>query len=552
MSACSKVRKDRRERLHRDEKGAILILAAVGLVVAMIAAGLAVDVGRLASDARTDQKVADLAALDAIRVAPASYSAAALASATRNSFPTTSGYSVTAVEGLKVGTGCQSAPGAGSVCVTVTSPNTNAFPFLGGRTSMTRSAVASNTAFGGFMIGSSLVTIDTARSGLLNSFLGGMLKGSSLSLSAVSWQGLAAGNVTLDAFRTQLASMGFSVGTVSQLLATNLTVNQVLQATANALTAQGGVANLALATQLNTLRAGITNTTQITLGSFMHVSQGADNAALASDLNVFQLLTASAEVANGSSFIDIPDVGIAVPNTLSTRVKLQVIQPPQFYFGPVGGSVSTAQIDLTVTPSLNLPVTIPGLNGVTVTGTFPVKVTGAGATGTLKAASCSGSSGITVTVDPTAFAGSISANLNARVALSILGIAIPIADVNIPTTQVVPTTDGGASDLSFSYPSQFPPPLGTETSKHAGSQPVGLSTLTQVSAGTPTVSLLGATPLPVPIGTVVSAVLSALSPVLANVDNQVMTPLLQALGLDVGSADVTALGLTCAVPSLVG
>ena len=70
-----------------DEKGAILVLAAVGLVVAMIAAGLAVDIGRLASFARTDQKVADLAALDAVRVLPTNPTAAAAASAARNGFP---------------------------------------------------------------------------------------------------------------------------------------------------------------------------------------------------------------------------------------------------------------------------------------------------------------------------------------------------------------------------------------------------------------------------------------------------------------------------------
>ena len=69
-----------------------------------------------------------------------------------------------AVEGLKVNGACQATPGAGSACVTVTSPHTNHFPFVGGRNSMTRAGVASNTAFGGFMIGSSLATFDTSRS----------------------------------------------------------------------------------------------------------------------------------------------------------------------------------------------------------------------------------------------------------------------------------------------------------------------------------------------------------------------------------------------------
>lgn len=539
---------------RRDERGAILIVATVGMVIAMIASGLAIDIGRLAQEAREDQKIADMAALDAVRGAPVDYQALAEASALRNGFPLGSpGYSLTAIEGGKVSGACEAVPGAGSACVTVTSPHENKFPFLTGRDSMTRAGVASNTAYGGFMIGSSLATIDTARSNILNSVLGGMLKGSALSLSAASWQGLVAGDVTLDAFRTQLAAMGFGVGTVEELLDADVTMAQLLQATAGALNNEGGVANAALATQLVSLAASVTNTTQFSLGDFMHVSQGADNAALASQLNVFQLVTGSAQVANGNAFVEVPDIGVTVPGVASTRVRLQVIQPPQFYFGPVGGSVSTAQIDLTVAPTLNLPLSVAGLAGVAVTGAFPVRITGAGATGTLSAASCATPAGITVTVDPTAISGSISASLTARVSLSVFLLGtIPIADVTIPTSNVVPHTDAPPSDLTFSHPTEFPPPDGTMTSKHTGSQPLGLNGLTNITVGSPSVQLLGLTPLPIPVGNVVTAVVNALDPVLANLDNNVMTPLLDALGLDVGSADVTALALQCDTPTLVG
>jgi uncharacterized membrane protein len=536
-----------RRRRARDEKGAVLVMAALGLVVAMVAAALAIDIGSLAQDARQDQKVADLAALDAIRGTTATFTTLAQTSAARNSFPTGTGYSVTAIEGGKLGNACQSLPGSGSVCVTVTSPYKNKFPFVGGRTSVTRTAVASNTAYGGFMIGSSLATFDTSRSAILDRVLGGMLRGTNLNISAVSWSGLAGGNVTLEALRFQLASMGVSAGTVSQMLAANITAAQLMQATAQALALQGPTAATSL-TALNALRAQITATTltTFTLGDLMHVSQGADNAALASQLNVFQLVTGAAEVANGSHLIDVSDIGITVGSVLSTKVSLQVISPPQFYFGPVGGSVTTAQIGLTVTPKLNLPVSVAGLTSVTVTNDLPVHITGAGAVGTLTAAGCGASPGITVTVDPTAFGGSATASLNARVGL----LGIPIADVTIPTTNVVPSTNGGAANLTFNYPSEFPPPAGTTTSKHTGSQPIGLSTLTQITAGTPTVQLLTLTPLPIPVATLVTAVTAALAPVLANVDNLVMTPLLQALGLDIGSADVTALALQCNTPTL--
>jgi uncharacterized membrane protein len=541
-----------RRRPARDEKGAVLVLASMGLVIAMIAGALAVDIGGLAQDARQDQKVADLAALDAIRGTPANFLSLAQASAARNGFPTGTGYSVTAVEGTKSGNSCPatSVAGAGTVCVTVTSPYKNNFPFVSGRTSVTRTAMASTTAYGGFMIGSSLATFDTSRSAVLDRFMGGMLRGSGLSISAVSWSGLAGGNITLDALRFQLASMGFSVGTVSDLLAANLTAAQLMQATAQALALQGPTAATSL-TALNALRTQIaaTTLTSFTLGQFMHVAQGADNAALASQLNVFQLATASAQMANGNNFIDVPSVGISLPvgsGVVSTAVKLQVIQPPQFYFGPVGGSVSTAQIDLTVTPKLDLPISILGLVGAHVKNDLPVHITAAGALGTLSAASCATSPGITVTVDPAAFSGSATASLDVYASVLVLG-DIPI--LRIPTTNVVPSTNGGPSDLTFSYPTQFPPPLGSTTSKHAGSQPIGLQSLTTFTAGTPVVLNAVAAPL---LGSIVTTTINALSPLIGQVDNVVLTPLLQALGLDVGSADVTALALQCNTPTLSG
>lgn len=57
----------RKEIRASGERGSVLILSTVCLVIAMLAAALAVDLGRLASDKRTDQKIADLAALDAAR-----------------------------------------------------------------------------------------------------------------------------------------------------------------------------------------------------------------------------------------------------------------------------------------------------------------------------------------------------------------------------------------------------------------------------------------------------------------------------------------------------
>src|SRR5205085_6871777 len=50
-----------------DESGSILVLSVVGVILAVISTALAVDLGRLAQEKRSDQKVADIAALDASR-----------------------------------------------------------------------------------------------------------------------------------------------------------------------------------------------------------------------------------------------------------------------------------------------------------------------------------------------------------------------------------------------------------------------------------------------------------------------------------------------------
>lgn len=540
---------------RKEERGAVLILAGVGLVIAVIAASLAVDTGFLASDKRSDQKVADLAALDAVRDL-ANYSSRATDSATRNGFLPAPGpnYTVNAVLGdvAPSGAACgfKVVPNAAgkAVEVVVSSPRKPFFPLVGQATRTVKAcAVASAEPMGGFSIGSALATIDTDRSAILNRFMGGILRGSSISTGLVSWQGLVTGNVTLEALRYQLGTMGFSVGTVDELLNANLSLAQLFQATAQALTAQGPT-GAAQATILNTLRGQITATTLTTfkLGRFFTVQQGANDMALGSTLNVFQLVSASAQVANGSNLIDVSDVGITVPGVLTTKVGLKVIEPPKFYFGPKGVSVTTSQVELTVTPSLDLPISVLGLVGTRVKQSLPIKITGAGATGTLADVNCGTPSTMTVSVDPSAFSGSASTTL--RVYADVIPVGnIPILD--IPTTSVVPTTDGGPSDLVFNYPSQFPPPLGTETSKHAGSAPVGLNGLMTFTPGTPTV--LNAVALPL-LGTIVSSTMSALSPLVGQVDSRVLTPLLSVLGLDVGAADVTARALKCGTPGLVG
>ena len=174
-----------------------------------------------------------------------------------------------------------------------------------------------------------------------------------MNLSLVSWQGLATGTIGLSALQMGLANMGFSVGTVSQLLSANMTVAQLFQATASALTLAGDTANANL---FNTLRIAATSSVQMTLGGILQVAQGSDTNALSSSLNLFQLITGSALLINGNNTLSLSNVGVTVPGVTSTALSLKVTELPQMYIGPVGGSVSTGQVELVVTPKLDLNV----------------------------------------------------------------------------------------------------------------------------------------------------------------------------------------------------
>lgn len=513
------------------------------MVVAVVAAGLAVDLGTLAQEARRNQLVADLAALDAVRLLPSDPTPAAEASATRNDFPFAGPDHDIVVEwaptiGGPFTSSPSELPAATAVRVTATSVHNNTFALVSDEKTVSRRAVSRIRPEAGFTIGSSLVNLDSASSTLLNPLIGQALNGS-VNLSLVSWQGLADGAIQLSALQTELANLGFSVGTVEELLSARLTAAELFWATANALELQGDTAN---ASVMEELRLAATSSFQMTLGDLLHVEQGSESTALGAGLNLFQLVTGTALVVNGTNTLSLSDAGITVPGVLSTGIELHVTELPQTYIGPIGGSVSTGQVELTVTPDVEVDVSIDG-TVLRVTGDLPVSLELAGATGTLSGADCSG---IAVTADPHAFQG--QAELTTLTASTLLGIALLEMDV----TSFTPSIDGPAQDLTFTYPSEFSPPA---FSKHVGSRPIGLEGLTTFTVGDVRVldlaslNLLGLTE-----EQVVEAVLAILPELIGDVDEEVLTPLIAALGLDIGGADVTALldALRCDLPALAG
>ncbi|MGH9150809.1 MAG: pilus assembly protein TadG-related protein [Acidimicrobiales bacterium] len=519
-----------------------MILAVPGLVLAMAASALSVDIGRHALEKRRNQSVADLAALDAARD-PLTAQAAAEAAAERNGFRlSTPGNTVTAEVG-SVDAANTFTPGAGESAVRVSIASQVDYIFAPGSRRVTARAVATihDPKRAGFAIGSSLAGIDTTKAPLLDAVLGQMMGGSA---DVVGWQGLLGSHVTLGELHAELVEAGAHTGTPEEFLDAEITLAQLAQATADVLTNKGD-SNAALYAGSYGIVAQSKNSATFSLGELMMLDLSSRGAVTAGEINAFQLLTASAIVANGTNTVAVPDAGVSVPGVSNTSLSLQVIEPPVWVAGAQGVTASTAQVRLTVTPTLDLPISVTGLIDPMLSGALPFAIEAAGAQGTLSGITCPDpAGGIVVTVDTKPFSGAASTTLRASDATG------PLLD--IPTMGTVPETTPSSTDLAFSYADEFWP---TAPSKRAGSVPVGLGGLASFTQeGDPTV--LGV--LTVSILDIVNGAYAALGPLMDDLDTTVVSPLLSTLGVSIGASDVTAVKgefTGCDVPpypSLVG
>jgi uncharacterized membrane protein len=563
-----------------DERGAILILGAFGLLLALVASALAVDLGRQASEKKSDQLVADLAALDSVRelepillsvpgvtvpAVIANATDAAKASAARNGFdPAAAGHSVTAEVGSVDGQNVFTPNTATVNAVRVIVGSSMDYIFAPGGKDLRATAVsrlASNqgppcagcggnpgqagctnpctgSALGGFDLGSALASadFDAVSAPVINRVFGQMIGGNA---DVLSWKGLGDANVSMAALSHELGALGLDVGTPQKLLAADMTLGQLFTATANALDQQGGsAAQAALFRGSAGIIAQSTNTTTFKLSKIMSFDQG--NGATVADANmkVRNLVVAAAEAANGANIVSVPTAGVAVPNVSNTALTLQIVEPQKHIFGAIGATDHTAQVKLTVTPTIDdSALTIPLIPEPKITGAFPFTLQSAGATGTIANLDCV-AAGMTVGVDTQPVTGAGSGSLRVTAKLPIVG-TVPLVDV--PTVATMPSIAAKHTDLNFDYVDEFFPTW--SGSKRAGTTPINLAGVNYTVSGTPTVI----TPLPLgaQMVNVTNAVLTRVNNHLQVVETKIITPLVRSLGLTIGVADVTATDLRC-------
>ncbi len=548
-------------RFARRERGAVLVIVIPALVMTIFACALGVDVGRIAVDKRNDQSVADVAALDAARdlsarssllslsAANAFAQTAARASATRNGF-TRSDQVITATVGSinPVTNVFTSSNGNSAVRVIATSILKHAF--VKSDSHLTATSIApiaymdggngclvapcanptcltppcAGTGIAEFSVGSTLVGLDTSRS-YLDPVLKGWL-GAASNLSAVSYDGLASGNVSLGKLQTALLAAGYNVGSVSQLLTTDIKVRDLLTASATALGASTAT------TEINDLIAtNISSTATIKLNQLLNVATPSDTAVLGAVLNVFQLVTGSAELMNGSNFAALT-TGASLPNGTTMDASLKVISPAQTAIGPVGTTAENSQGVLKVTLHVHSGL-LGSLVDVALTYTLGQ------AKGTLNSIVCG----------PTTSSPAFSPGIGVLTTTAATGVVATGTTAITGTLTLSPTSIGASStQQTWAYNTNTSAWSPSQTQR-APNSTSGLGSTTIGVAGTGNVLVNLILAVLNPLATVIStAVTNATS---------VLTPALKALGIDVGAADVTALGIypspsTCFRPPVLG
>jgi uncharacterized membrane protein len=546
---------------RRDERGATLIFTAISMVALLGAGAMGVDVGFSVYGSREAQALADTGALDMARyldmadsytTAPAvqSYLNGKLAQVDADNG---SNATLTVTPGLwsggawsVPGYGCfYSVPAFGPPCNAVMVSASQAVPqiFWGGFNSLSGhgsaargSSVAAVTPESAFSIGSYPTSMNTQQTAVLNDILSTI--GTSASVTAVGYQGLADTFVTVN----QLVTASGGLLTTSNVLTTSLTASQWLAIWSDAVANQVALLNCGASptpapcnasAALGALDFSGSGSTAVQLCQLVSVNGSScasgtlSTPALSASLDALQLLTAEAEVANGSSPINVTSALSLTVSGLSisqVQLVLQVVQPARVAYGAVGsytsptspaqcpapsGQTSTCATTAQVTSDLR--ITLPSF------GLLDIPLSAAQGTATLSTTTCNNNALFKTNINATTTAANSGTN------------GVTLAGTGVATLSI-----GSSSPIMQSPPfgaSVVPPTASTES----------LATNPRNLSGAPTFSFSG-----------VSGTLNAsVNTLLTSVVPGAYGPVLQAAGVQVGGAQVADLSTNCDAVSLV-
>ncbi len=329
------------------ERGAIMIMAAVSLVVLIAAAALAVDTGGRAEERRTDQRVADMAALDAVQHLDADPVTEAGRSAQRNGFTAPSDRLTSVVTGTWDATAKTFTAGGTPLNAVQVSVASQYNDFFGGGTpTLTATAIAALQSGASFLIGSSLADVNA---GL------GPFGGAKLDL--LGYNGLASGNVTLGDLAR---AVGCSAVTVDDALNCTASVAQIVDASSTLLSNSDPTASASL-TALGAALIGSSydaNNT-VTLGNVLGLQQG-NGVGLGTTVNLLQAVGGAIQVANGEAGI-ATDLNVSLADVTGAKLAVTAVEPAKASnYGPAcPAPLCATGSDPQATATIAVDITIP-------------------------------------------------------------------------------------------------------------------------------------------------------------------------------------------------
>ncbi len=557
------------------QAGAASLTMIVAISLAIIFAALAVDTGRLGLESKRLQNIADLAAIDALSEAGlcsgvtaidrSAVEAAAVASAARNGF----GNDPTGVEvrlgtlGTEGGLHVFHAAAGGDINAVEVSVVRNvtssliAGGWLGGQTPLQRRAVAYDEVLGAFSAGSELASLDNDGVHVFNALLGALL-GGVVSITDTGYEQLFDAEVKLDDLAEAAASLGVGSGDVSGFLQATVSPGQFLRILAAAVTnsdpAYADISALATVT---------TNTDTIALDDLISVPDGNPQVAAAGRLNVLDLITGSAQLFNKGGTVSMA-AGVNLPQGLSgVAVDLHVLEGPKYAIGPPGvdatgawrTQVRSAKLQLVIKVPLDAATPILG-GAVRVSGTLPLYIDALSNRAWLETIRCANAASVAHRIV-----------IGARTDGAELGIGQfdDIGDPASATSPPAPLTlelSGGlvsmdaevaatlqsaaVGDTRFNFVAAKASPLPqTQSSEVAPGRALTLAlgglagslsaTVTGGGGLTATLALAGLSTADLSGGLVDEL----LSPLVLALDQRLIVPLLQALGVRFGAVDIT-------------
>jgi len=229
------------------------------------------------------------------------------------------------------------APNAGqklnAVLVTLTRTPSLLLPLLPGnaqRAITVEALAAQQQPLASLTVRNTLVSVNDAKSPLLNAVVGGLL-GGSLNIDAVGWNGLLNTDIKLLDFLDQLKiSLKITAGGYDQVLNTEVEVGTLLDAMITALKKSGQTLDVVLKAldKLHVAATGPGAKPLIKLADLLNIETGTEAGGLKSDLQLFQLVNGVVQLASGKSAASV-DLNIPSLAGITASVKIRIVEPPQ-------------------------------------------------------------------------------------------------------------------------------------------------------------------------------------------------------------------------------